>query len=163
MRLADLETTLPRLSCTNAGTPAIELFSGKKAITNVMMLIVNSRKPYCAYGGVEAAYRQNYLENLHVSTALPKRGPLGRVLLSPGEKTLLFVAEEYRVAAHALPAGVCTIICEDVVAIFTWGASCSCVRITGRQIADDYRLFFDGLWNRAKPVRHALASITLKL
>ncbi len=141
----------------------VELFSGRMAVKKVIVSIAGMGLIYSAFGGVEEAYRQNYFENIPAGLLAQEQGILGRVLLSPGERTVIVSNEVYRIAGAPLPKGVCTIVNEEMVAIFNWGDYCNAVVITNRKIAEDYLVLFEGLWSGGRKVlKRELLGLELK-
>lgn len=146
-----------------ANFPKIELFTGRKAIRNVISSVISENQQYCAFGGIEEAYKQNYLENISSGLLAQEQKILGRIILSPKEKTLILSNEKYRVAPTPLPSNVCTIINNEMIVILNWGYYCSAIVITDKKIANDYLTLFENLWIQAKKISHKeLLTLELK-
>jgi sugar-specific transcriptional regulator TrmB len=132
--------------------PRIEVFSGRKAVSQALTLIIKKGKDYSAFGGIEQAYRQNYLENIPSGLLAEEAKTAGRVILAPSEKTVILSNEKYKVSNKGLPENVCTIICDDLLAIFNWGDHCNAIFIKDQNIVQDYLATFENLWFNSKSI-----------
>lgn len=163
----DFKRILPVLNKVyedNTKVPKIELFSGRTAIKKVLISVVSKKNTYYAFGGVEQAYKQNYFENIPAGLIAKEIKTKGKVILSPGEKTIIIPNEKYRIASRQLPRDICTILSEDVVIIFTWGDACNAIVIYDEKIAKDYLILFENIWKEAKPISHKqISSDSLRL
>ncbi len=133
-------------------TAKVDLFSGRLAVKRVINSIIIKNMPYCAFGGVEQAYRLNYFENISSGLIAQEKNVKGRVILSPKERTIILSNEEYRISPRPLPKNVCTVINDEMIAILNWGEYCNAVIITDKNIAEDYLTIFENLWIEAKKV-----------
>ena len=156
-------STFKQIYSDKTHAPKVELFAGRTSMRRVIASIINKNLPYCAFGGVEQAYRQNYFENIPSGLLAQERKVSGRIILSPDEKTIILSNEEYRIASHPLPKNICIVINGEIVVILNWGEYCNAIIITDKKIANDYLILFDGLWIQAKKVSSKkLLSLELK-
>lgn len=152
-----VESALPSLnSLMSSGLKNldIEIFQGKEGLKSLLndTFVHTKEKEYLVMGAVMEfeVYLPYFMEHLLVT--VEKKRMRGRIILNPDDIITVQKFEDWRVInqKNLMPMGLGII--GDVVVLFIWKPQISAIRIINKEVARSYRVYFEALWQIARPV-----------
>jgi len=157
-KIKDILPNLLELFSFEKEKPIVEIFEGKEGIKTILMDILRVKKEWLAFGssgkGQEIlSFYAEHWEKQREKLKIPLRGILdksktglkrGKELRKRKYTQIKYTPEEY-----SNPAS--TWIYGDKIVFIIWSKEHSfAIRITNKEITDNYRKHFEVLWNSAK-------------
>ncbi len=149
----DLKAILPQLLTRQKESKTetkVELYKGKKAIMNILRLIIHEDKPYFFLGGGEEACTHLELEFNIILREAARKKVKGRILETKNRKYFIGKYEDYRFLPEQLISSTSLVVWGNKTGVFVWSEPYYLIVIENQEIAKSNLTHFNYLWSIAE-------------